>query len=97
MTDELVEIAARALAAADRIEICLGAQYRHSSYGIRANSVLTAVTPQIEARVTADIVAWLRSASKHNWLAGPYDAAITAEALADAADAIERGDHRSQP
>jgi len=36
----LIEELARALAVADRIEICSDAQYRHSSYGIRATALL---------------------------------------------------------
>ena len=40
------------------------------------------------------IIEWLRKAAKENWLAGPYDAALTAEALSDAARAIASGIHR---
>lgn len=36
----LIEELARALAVADRIEICSDAQYRHSSYGIKAAALL---------------------------------------------------------
>ena len=44
---ELVELAARALAQADRIEICSDAQYRHSSYGGRARDVIAAIATTI--------------------------------------------------
>lgn len=94
MTDELVEIAARAL-----VPVASGTQEDmygrdlpdkqfddltpdwQEAFRRYARAVLAAVTTQIEARVTGEIVAWLRK----------DDFAATADALA-------RGDYKeSQP
>lgn len=69
MTDELVEIAALAMANEDarQVDCPLLAsvdEFRfdkdRDDYMARARAVLAAVTPAIEARVTGEIVAWLR-------------------------------------
>lgn len=49
MQDEMVEAVARALAIADGIEICSDAQYRYSSYGIRATAAIAAMQPYLTA------------------------------------------------
>jgi len=69
MTDELVEIAALAMANEDARQVdcpILASvdEFRfdkdRDDYMARARAVLAAVTPAIEARVTGEIVAWLR-------------------------------------
>jgi len=41
--DDLREVIARAIAKADRVEICSDASYRHSAYGGKADAALAAI------------------------------------------------------
>lgn len=49
-SDAMVEAMARALAKADNIEICSDAQYRHSSYGIRAQAAAAVIAEAMAAK-----------------------------------------------
>lgn len=96
---ELVEIACRAISLCSVCEgegtVCDGLDDAACSMpcppcfgtGYDTRAVLAAVTPQIEARVTGEIVAWLRFGLDDwpDYVAPP-----------DIADAIERGDYRSK-
>lgn len=46
-------------------------QFHHKESMAKARAVLAAVTPQIEARVTGEIVAWLRELATHTTKFGP--------------------------
>ena len=49
-SEALVEAMARALAEADNIQICESAQYRHSSYGIRARAAAAVIADALAER-----------------------------------------------
>lgn len=90
MTDELVEIAARAL------DDVFGEPV---SYG-RTRAILAAVTPAIEAHVTGEIVAWLQELATHTTKYSPTTIADNIESghFAHWAETQHRGDYKeSQP
>ena len=78
-----VEAVARALAKANRIEICDSAQYAYSSFREPAQAAIAALDAAREDRV-AQVVEWLRDQTIG-------DAEID-RGIAALADAIERGE-----
>lgn len=72
MSSNLVEQIARTLAKADRIEICEGATYAASSYGIRAKAVAELVEAQLAER-DARIAALTAAGDRLNGYAGHDD------------------------